>query len=328
MDPLKMKQIEELLDIQGRLKASEADQARFKQESEQADSDFALNQGLVKSLDSAGEAMLKNPYVGVFKGARDVATPTNFADLVKRRDVAKPIEDKQAVLDQYRAAKLGQFNKTQDQEMEMQKFNRQQDWDVKKIGLQNQIDNTKARQAAEKDLSKRVVPGLGIALTDADAKELKDAKQMKQKLDSQIGELIELRQNKGAEVLDRNAVARGKQLSKDLLLTYKNLAKLGVLSAADTAIIDAIIPQDPTEFRTADFLTGTDSVLSNLQSFRDDLSRDFENNLATRLESRESPQLAGSEEDAAAMAWAQANPNDPRAQAIMQMNGGKSALAR
>jgi hypothetical protein len=320
-------EIDSILGVQDRLKQAELAKAAYAKDNEEADKDLRLKQTLGSFMDDRAAGARFNPFAGVFSGARD-APGSGFseASAAKRKEVAKPGEDKQAILDEYRRAKLGQFNKEQDQALEMDKFKRQQDWDMKKIGIQNRIDTDKAQKASDKDLSRRVVPGVGVALTDTDAKELKDASQMKQKLDSQIGELISLRKNKGAEMFDREAVARGKQLSKDLLLTYKNLAKLGVLSAADTAIIDAIIPQDPTEFRTGDFLTGSDSVLSNFESFREDLNRDYENNLKARLESREQPQVANNE-DQQAMQWAQANPNDPRAKAIMEKLGG-TALAR
>jgi hypothetical protein len=176
---MKMKQIEELLDIQGRLKASEVDQARFKQESEKADSDYGVNQSMVRGLESAGDSALKNPYVGVFGGARDMVAPTNFTDLVKRRDVAKPIEDKQAILDQYRAAKLGQFNKEQDFGLEMQKFNRQQDLEARKALLAQTQKPSKAQEAVDaafaKDYNEFIVQG-GSADAAKGITQLEDAK--------------------------------------------------------------------------------------------------------------------------------------------------------
>jgi len=127
------------------------------------------------------------------------------------------------------------------------------------------------------------VPGLGQALTKEDAKALKTSTEMKKKFDRQIGEMIALRKSKGAEFFDRNAVERGQQLSKDLLLTYKNLAKLGVLSKSDEAIVNAIIPADPLEWKAAS-LVGQDPIMTNLKSFKADLDEDYKTTIATRLQ--------------------------------------------
>ncbi len=121
----------------------------------------------------------------------------------------------------------------------------------------------------------------GIANSLDDAKQLKEAHESKKSFDSKIDEMIKLRKDYGGEVLNREAVARGKQLSKDLLLEYKNMAKLGVLSAADEAIINAIIPDDPLAFSPSK-LVGQDPILSNLEKFRADKENDFQTRVATR----------------------------------------------
>lgn len=156
--------------------------------------------------------------------------------------------------------------------------------------------------AKESGDSKNYVPGVGIALNADDAKTLKGAKEMKSKFDRQINELIELRGGKmnpetgkreggyGVEYINRNAVDRGKQLSKDLLLTYKNLSKLGVLSKADEEIVNAIIPQDPLG---QDWAVGQDPILHRLEKFKGDLDEDYEMTLATRLKSREGKSPGG-----------------------------------
>lgn len=125
-----------------------------------------------------------------------------------------------------------------------------------------------------------IVPGVGVALNADDAKKLKDAKTMKEKFDRQIGELISLRKKHGVEYFDREAVGRGKQLSKDLLLTYKNLAKLGVLSKSDEGIVNAIIPSDPLG---QDWMPGQDSILHQLEKFKGDIESDYASNLGARL---------------------------------------------
>jgi len=122
----------------------------------------------------------------------------------------------------------------------------------------------------------------GLANTEDDAKNLKAGFESKSNFDSKIQEMIDLRKNLGTEYWDREAVARGKQLSKDLLLEYKNMAKLGVLSQADENIINAIIPADPL---AQDWMPGQDSILSVLEKFKQDSDRDFKTKVATRTRS-------------------------------------------
>lgn len=124
----------------------------------------------------------------------------------------------------------------------------------------------------------------GLAQTPDDAKQLKSAAEEKANFDRKIQELIDLRKTYGGEIGNREAVARGKQLSKDLLLAYKNMSKLGVLSQSDEAIINAIIPPDPLEFRSPlAAIQGQDPVLNNLQKFKDDAEADFQQKLMNRL---------------------------------------------
>lgn len=146
----------------------------------------------------------------------------------------------------------------------------------------------KVSKEKEPDMRDYIVPGVGEAMTKEDAKVLKDAAQQKAKFDSQIQEMIDLREKYGSEVMNREAVQRGKQLSKDLLLTYKNMAKLGVLSKSDEDIVNAIIPADPLEITPSKIL-GQDPVATRLKSFKRDLSEDYENTLSLRLNKRYAP---------------------------------------
>ena len=125
----------------------------------------------------------------------------------------------------------------------------------------------------------------GMAQTPEDAKQLKAASEEKANFDRKIQELIDLRTAKGGgAVLDREAVSRAKQLSKDLLLAYKNMAKLGVLSQSDEAIINAIIPADPLEYNSPlAALQGQDPILNNLKKFKADAEADFNQKLMNRL---------------------------------------------
>lgn len=137
------------------------------------------------------------------------------------------------------------------------------------------------KKQIEKD-EELYIPTLGQARTKDDAKKLKDALEQKTDFDSKLSELIDLRKSRGAEFLDREAVARAGQLSKELLLKYKDLSKLGVLSKADEAILNKIIPADPLEFSSSQ-LAGQDSILSNLEKFKADINRDYTTKVATRI---------------------------------------------
>jgi hypothetical protein len=141
------------------------------------------------------------------------------------------------------------------------------------------------RENAEKESETDTI--YGKARTPDDAKKLKEAGELKSKLDRQISELILLRKEKGGEVLNRNVVARAQQLSKDLLLTKKNLESLGVLSQSDRDIVDEIIPSDPTQFNASDLpLIGglfDDPTLKKLESFKTDTESDFKERLKNRV---------------------------------------------
>lgn len=119
----------------------------------------------------------------------------------------------------------------------------------------------------------------GLANTEFDAKDLNSAHIAKRNFDSKIKELIGLRQKYGVEYMNRDVVARAKQLSKDLLLSYKEMAKLGVLSQADEAILNEIIPADPTG---QDYAIGQDPVLTKLTKFKEDSDKDFNTRVETR----------------------------------------------
>lgn len=141
------------------------------------------------------------------------------------------------------------------------------------IGLQKEALSQEKRQKLETPY--------GLANTETDAKALKDAHESKQNFDSKITEMIELRKKYGPELFNREAVARGKQLSKDLLLEYKNMAKLGVLSKSDEDIINAIIPADPLAFQVSG-LVGQDPIMTQLTKFKTDSDKDFATRIATR----------------------------------------------
>jgi hypothetical protein len=159
---------------------------------------------------------------------------------------------------------------------------RQEDLLLKRQERQDRIEEKKQREIDE-----LTVPGYGMALTKQDAKELKQAVEQYKDFKDKLDEMIELRETYGGELANRDAVARGQQLSKDLLLTYKNMAKLGVLSKSDEDIINAIIPDDPLAFRgPLETMQGQDSILHTLKKFKEDATKKIESGLAIRLKTR------------------------------------------
>jgi len=155
---------------------------------------------------------------------------------------------------------------------------------------QSEISRDIAKEAegkAEK-AEQLLVPGMGYALTADDAKKLKEAQETKKSFDRKLDELQQLRSEYGVEYMNREAVARGKQLSNSLLLDFKNLAKLGVLSQSDEKIINAIIPEDPLG---QDYAIGQDPILSGIRKLKGDVGADFDSTVASRM--REKPPVGG-----------------------------------
>ena len=147
---------------------------------------------------------------------------------------------------------------------------------------QDEVKEQRDQRQYEKDAL--LATPYGMANTADDAKQLKEASETKKNFDNKLEQLIGLREkNNGGVLFDRESVARGKQLSKDLLLEYKNMAKLGVLSKSDEDIINAIIPEDPLEFNSPlAAIQGQDPTLSRMKEFKKDSDIDFQNRILTR----------------------------------------------
>ncbi len=154
-----------------------------------------------------------------------------------------------------------------------------------------QFDYTKTKDEEERNKKEQerhdelYVPSLGLAYTTNDAKVLKDGLEEKQKFDRKLGEMIELRKKYGYEVLDRSAVSRGTQLSNELLVSYKKMAALGVLSQSDEKIINAVIPKDPLAMGLT--ATGEDPIMTQLSGLQDSVGKDFTNTVKARVKEPE-----------------------------------------
>jgi hypothetical protein len=155
-------------------------------------------------------------------------------------------------------------------------------------------DRLERQDAALAEKQQGLKTPFGLANTVDDAKQLKEAHESKKNFDNKIQEMIALREKHGGgAIMNREDVARGKQLSKDLLLEYKNMAKLGVLSKSDEDIINAIIPEDPLQYNGLVGLAGQDPTLHRLKKFKEDSDKDFSTRVATRTRDGENnPALA------------------------------------
>lgn len=116
--------------------------------------------------------------------------------------------------------------------------------------MKSAVDRERQRQlgGAGGQYAQLYVPGYGYALTPADATAAKNMIPTAKNLMQNLDDMISLRKDKGPEIYDRSAVARGISISTDTLLQVKNLAQLGVLSKEDKELIDKLIPEDPLDF--------------------------------------------------------------------------------
>jgi hypothetical protein len=120
---------------------------------------------------------------------------------------------------------------------------------------------------------------VGEALTADDAKVLKTAYETKQNIDFKLNRLQALREKNSGGVLNpfNDDVVEAQSLATSLLLDYKNLAQLGVLSASDTEMLDRLIPKDPLA------KTKTDAQINTqLASLKDTSNNRFDTSVKAR----------------------------------------------
>lgn len=169
-------------------------------------------------------------------------------------------------------------------------------------------DLKRSEEKTKLDQELEVAPNL-YARTKDDAKKIKDGMENFEKASRLTQEMIALREkNGGGTIMNREDVAKGKQLAAEARVAWKAAANLGVLSQTDYALIDAVIPADPLKY---DFVPG-DPVLSNLKNHLDQSQKDFETTIRTRTKpiASESQQTQAKQqpvfddEDRAAYEWA------------------------
>ena len=226
--------------------------------------------------------------------AVDVGLQEKREDLAKfdqsRKDFLQNVlsERKEGRADERTERQLTAQDERQERQLTAQATEREKDRELEReklVASRISARDEKANKAAEKKEEKQrklFIPTLGqFALTEQDSKDTKTALDKGQQFREKVNEMISLRTKHGAETLNREAVARGKQLSKEVLLLYKDLAKLGVLSKSDEDIINAIVPDDPLDFSIAQ-LAGADPVMKQLKGLKGDIDRDETNFLKSR----------------------------------------------
>lgn len=110
-----------------------------------------------------------------------------------------------------------------------------------------ELDQRRAgeRAAAQAERNEAMQTPGGMARDPESAKKFRQFQAEAQSFRNAIEQMQALRERKGFEVLDRASVAQGKQLAAEARIAWKNMAGLGVLSGADLAMMDAVIPPDP-----------------------------------------------------------------------------------
>jgi hypothetical protein len=189
--------------------------------------------------------------------------PDQYDEGFAKRTLGAALSQKDALDEKYRYAALESQAADRKEARDERRFQAGVKLDEKKQGLQTPF---------------------GLANTEDDAKKLKDAFEMKKSFDRNLDAMIELRKKHGGGALfNRDDVGLGKTLSRDLLLQYKELAKLGVMSQADEKILNDIIPSDPLQYNSPlAAAQGQDPTLTKMQSFKDRSNQDFETRIGTR----------------------------------------------
>jgi hypothetical protein len=212
--------------------------------------------------------------------------------------------------------------------------NREAEKRARIMALQESSRNERERQEKVADEQRKAsVPGLeiveGANPTPDDAKKMKSALQSQRNIESEAKVLEDIYRKKGTELVGEKA-RRMEQALVAMQLEAKNVAELGALSGPDQLLMEKLASMDPTSLKAnIKGLFGTDDTMEALAQFRSWAKNRVESGKQTfgyRDAATMSPAQPSapsmSPEDAAALEWARANPNDPRAAAIVQSLGG------
>lgn len=121
-------------------------------------------------------------------------------------------------------------------------------------------------------------PIFAQAASKEDAKEIREAASVYADLRGTIAAVRKLREDYGAEVVDRAAIGRANDLAASARTQLKDLQKLGALSATDYKLIDDQIPAEPLDWWRTDA-----STFATLDTTAAQAGRKFQNTLNARL---------------------------------------------
>lgn len=213
------------------------------------------------------------------------------ADLDARERESKPLDDSQKteLLNFARSQgldKLPDFSAPETigeaKDLVNRAFSRQIMTPYQTQSLELQQTEASARRQREgeeraKKTRELLIPDLDqYANTPEDAKSIKETLQTNRKMLGDLNRLIALKSKypqgaiPGVNAAD---IAEAKQLSTNILLKYKSLEKLGVLSQADIALIDRLVPQNPLGIDAASTV-GESPIMRQLENLRAKISDD------------------------------------------------------
>lgn len=156
------------------------------------------------------------------------------------------------------------------------------DWQRIKFERGEFKDNVKEIRKVNKDLRARSIDGIGVAPSAVIAKNIRTSTADKKVLDSQIQEIIDLRTKYGSEKIPSYAKSRMQDLAAKVLVTLKDVSKLGVMSDEDKKLLLKQIPEDPSSI----FFF---NALPRLKGLLGDVGARYEAELEANLEERWEP---------------------------------------
>jgi hypothetical protein len=168
-----------------------------------------------------------------------------------------------------------------------------------------------------KDMQERYVPGVGLASIPV-PQDIRQEMVGKKDFDQQAKEYIKFaKQHQGS--WNPESIARGAAMAGELQGAYRRASKGGVYKEGEQEFIEKLVPSDPTQYlaslRTLPKIEAL--VHNNNLQFRN-MSKTY--GLQEQPAGKEA-QGVGPQATQAAMAWAKANPKDPRAAKILQLLG-------
>jgi len=144
------------------------------------------------------------------------------------------------------------------------------------------VERLKGQKALE-------IEGYGTARNEKEFLEIREGIIVKKKFDAMLDELIQLRKDFGTEFWERKAVRRAQQIGHRLLVDYKKMAGLGVLSKADYDLLNKIIPANALQVDIYQWWDkDLDPTLNQLIELKEDSTRDFYDSLNEKLKGRAS----------------------------------------